>query len=44
MGSISVFIDITKFVDFRWKNAYVKRTHGVYDVIYIFCESSLGKL
>ena len=36
MQSISVFLDITKFADFQWKNADVSRTQGV-------CrESSLG--
>ena len=40
--SISVFSDIGKFADFRWKNAYVSRTSGVCQVIHIFFGSSLG--
>ena len=44
MQSISVFLDIAKFADFRWKNADVSRTQGVCHVIYIFFESSLGKV
>ena len=27
--SISVFVDIEKFTDFRWKNADFSRTKGV---------------
>ena len=37
MQSVLVFPDITKIAD-------VSRTQGVCHVIYIFCESSLGKL
>ena len=46
MQSITVFLDIAKFVDFRWKNADVKRTQGVCHVIHahIFFGSSLGKV
>ena len=44
MQSISVFLDITKFADFRWKNADVSRTQGVCHVIDIFSGSSLGKV
>ena len=42
--SISVFLDITKFADFRGKNADVSRTKGVHHVIHIFFGSSLGKV
>ena len=35
MQSIFVFLDITKFADFWWKNADVSRTQGVCQVIYI---------
>ena len=44
MQSISVFLDITKFSDFQWKNAAVSRTQGVCQVIHIFFGSSLGKV
>ena len=44
MQSISVFLDITKVADFRWKNADDSRTQGVCHVIYIFFGSSLGKV
>ena len=44
MQSISVFLDITKFADCRWKNADVSRTNGVCHVIDIFFGSSLGKV
>ena len=44
MQFMSVFLDITKFADFRWKNADVTRTQGMYHVIHIFFESSLGKV
>ena len=44
MQFISVFLDIAKFADFRWKNADVSRTQGVCHVIYIFFGSSLGKV
>ena len=43
MQSISVFLDITKFADFRWKNADVSRTQWLCHVIDIFFGSSLGK-
>ena len=42
--SISAFLDIAKFGDFRWKNADVSRSHGVCHVIHIFFGSSLGKV
>ena len=44
MQSISVFLAIAKFDDFRWKNADVNRTQGVCHVIYIFFRSFLGKV
>ena len=45
MKSISVFLDIAKFANFRWKNADVSKTHhGVYHVIIIFFGSYLGKV
>ena len=44
MQSISVFLDITKFVDCKWKNANISRTQEVCHVIYIFFGSSLGKV
>ena len=44
MQSISVFLDITKVADFRWKNADICRMQGVCHVIDIFFEYSLGKI
>ena len=44
MESTSVFLDVAKFTDFRWKNADVSRTPGVRQVIHITFQSSLGKL
>ena len=44
MQSISVFLDITEFADFLWKNADVSRTQGVCHVIHIFFGSSLGRV
>ena len=38
------FLDMTKFVYFRWKNADVNRTQGLYHVIHVFFGSSLGKV
>ena len=43
MQSTTVFPDILKIADFRWKNA-VSRTQGVGHVIYVFFRSSLGKV
>ena len=43
-ASISVFLDIGKFADFRSKNADVSRNQGVCHVIHIFFETSLGKV
>ena len=42
MQSLSVFRDITKVADFRWKNADVSRTQGVCHTIYAFFGSYLG--
>ena len=44
MKSISVFLDIAKFTDFRWKNADASSTQGVCHVIHRFFGSSLGKV
>ena len=44
MQSISVFLGIAKFADFRWKNADASRTQVVSHVIYIFFGFSLGKI
>ena len=44
MKYLSVFLDITKSTDFRWKNADVSRTQKVCHVIYLFDGSSLGKV
>ena len=42
MQSTSVFLDITKVADFRWKNADVSITQGVFHVIYIFFGYSIA--
>ena len=44
MQSIPVFPNITKIANFWSKNADVSRTQGVCHVIYVFFESSLGKV
>ena len=44
MKTVSLFLDITKIADFRWKNAVISRTHGVGLVIYIFFGSFLGQV
>ena len=44
MQSVSVFLDIAKFSDFRGVNADVNKTQGVCHVIYIFFGSSSGKV
>ena len=44
MQSISVFLDIEKFVDFWWKNVDVSRFQGACHVIHVFFGSSLGKI
>ena len=41
---VSLFLDITKFDDFQWKNADVSRTQGMCQVICIVFESSLSKV
>ena len=42
--SISVFVDIRKVNDFRFKNANVSGTQEVSHVVYMFLKSSLGTL
>ena len=42
--SISVFLNLAKFDDFRLKDADVSRTQGLCYVIHIFCGSSLSKV
>ena len=42
--STSVFLDIAKLADFRWKNNDVSRTQGVCQAIQIIFGSSLGKV
>ena len=44
MESISVFLDIAKFADFRYKNADASKTQGVCHLIHIFFGSSLNKV
>ena len=44
MVSISVFLDITKVIDFWWQNSDFSRTQEVCHVIHIFFESTLGKV
>ena len=44
MQSVFVFLDITKFADFREKNADVRRNQGLCYVIQIIFGSSLGKV
>ena len=44
MQSISVFLDITKFADFRRKNADVSKNQWLCHVICIIFGSSLGKV
>ena len=44
MQFISVFLDIAKIADFWWKSADVSRPQGLCHVIYMFFESSLGKV
>ena len=44
MQSMFVFLDITKFADFRGKNADVSRTQGVCHVIHMFFGSYLSKV
>ena len=44
MQSVSVFLDIAKVADFRWKNADASRTQVVCHVVYMFFKSSLSKI
>ena len=44
MKSMSVFFDITKATDLRWKNTDISRTQEGCVVIFIFFSSSLGKV
>ena len=44
MQSISLFLDTTKFADFRWKKTDVSRTQVVCHMIQIFFGSSLAKV
>ena len=44
MQSVSLFLDIAKIADVRWKNADFSRTQGVCHVIHMFFGSSLGKI
>ena len=44
MQSMSAFLDLAKFSDFRWKHADVSRTQEVCHVIHLFYGSSLGKV
>ena len=41
---LSVFVDIAKLADFRWKNTDVSKTQEVCHVFHIFFGSSLGKV
>ena len=44
MQAISVFLDIAKVTDLRWKNTDVNGTLGVCHVIYLFFGFTLGKV
>ena len=44
MQSLSVFLDIAKFVDFWQQNTDVSRTQGLCHVFHIFFVSRLGKV
>ena len=44
MQSISVFLDIEPFADFRWKNADVSRNQGVRYMIHVLIGSALHKV
>ena len=44
MQTMSVFCDIAKFADLRWKNADVSITQEVCHVIYVFFGLSLDKV
>ena len=41
---ISVFLDVAKFANFRWKYADISKTQGMRHVIHIAFGSSLGKI
>ena len=43
MQSVSVFLDIVKFVDFLWKNTDVSKVQEVCQVIQTIFRSSFGK-
>ena len=43
-AALSVFLDIAKFANFRWKIADVSRTQGVCHVTHTFFGSPLGKV
>ena len=36
LQSVSAFLDIAKFADFRWKNANIGRKQGVSQEIHVF--------
>ena len=44
MQSITVFLDIKKVADFKWKNADISRTQAACHVIHIFFEFPLSKI
>ena len=44
MEYISIFLDIAKSADFRWKYVAVSRIQGVSHLIHIFFGPSLGKV
>ena len=44
MQSVSVFLDMAKFADIRFKNADFSRNQGVCHVIHIIFGSSLGNV
>ena len=44
MQFVSVFLEIAKFADFRWKNADVSKIQDMCHVIDIFFGSSLGNV
>ena len=44
MQSVSLFLDVTKFADFQWKNADFSKTKEVCHMNHIFFESSLGNV
>ena len=44
MQTTSVILNIAKFANFQWKNAYVGRTQEVCQVIHTIFGSCLGKV